>query len=145
MEKCEEHGAPIIWGSGKQKVCLLEWLADHLEGVSIRDLIPGEPFQLVLSNGETLPVQSISKFVGDQLQRLLTDPAFMLYELEEMGLVQASYQPPSRTADGLGESNARIVMEFSRDLSLLPEPPAYSPVVIVVDPADIMAMIDGQL
>lgn len=144
MEKCEEHGAPIIWVNGNHKVCLLEWLADHLEGISIRDLVPGEPFQLVLSNGETLPVQSISKYVGDQLQRLLTDPAFMLYELEEMGLVQTSYQPSSRTADGLGESNAQIMMEFSRDLSLLPEHPVYSPVVIVVDTADIMAMIDNQ-
>ncbi len=145
MNKCSEHRAPTIWTSGRRRVCIIEWLIEYLDGVAINDLIPGNPFQLVMSNGGTFPVQSISRFVDDQLQTLLADPAFLLYELEGMGLAQAQYLPPSLTSDGLGESNSQIQMEFTRNLSILPEHPGYSPVVVMVDPADVMALMDDQM
>src|SRR5690349_6159868 len=99
MNKCLEHGAPIIWSSGRRRVCIVEWLMEYLDGVAVIDLIPGNPLQLIMSNGGTFPVQSISRFVNDQLQTLIADPAFLLYELEGMGVAQARYFPPSLTSD----------------------------------------------
>jgi hypothetical protein len=76
MNKCSKHGAPIIWTSGRRRVCIIEWLMEYLDGVAVKDLIPGNPLQLIMSNGGTFPVQSISRFVDDRLKSAASHGSF---------------------------------------------------------------------
>ena len=86
MRYCQQHKVPMLQGADGQAICPVEWFEEWFSDARIRDLVPenlddGQGALIVLTNGETLPIDRFYYLIQGAFQLCLLSMDDLLKDL----------------------------------------------------------------